>query len=270
MDGNGPRKILITGGSSGIGAALARAYAADGVTLYLGGRDLERLEAVAADCTNRGAAVFVRCQDVTDRVGMADWIAKAGALDLVIANAGISGGTGCITGGEDTVPGEDPAQVRDIMAVNIEGVVNTVFPALDGMLDGAAPASGVRGQIAIMSSLAGFRGLPGAPAYGASKAAVRSWGEGLRGLLAGQGVKVSVICPGFVESPMTAANPYHMPFLTASDRAAEIIKKGLARDRARIAFPWPLAALVWLLAALPPSWLDPVVRRFPKKPAARR
>ncbi len=264
MDGNGPNKILITGGSSGIGAALARAYAADGVTLYLGGRDLERLEAVAADCRNRGAAAFVRCQDVTDRVGMAGWIAQAGPLDLVIANAGISGGRGRTTGGED------PAQVREIMAVNIDGVINTVIPALDGMLDGAAPASGCRGQIAIMSSLAGFRGLPGAPAYGASKAAVRSWGEGLRGLLAGHGVRVSVICPGFVESPMTAANPYPMPFLTASDRAAEIIKKGLARDRARIAFPWPLAAMVWLLAALPPSWVDPVVRRFPKKPGARR
>jgi len=264
MDGNGPNKILITGGSSGIGAALARAYAADGVTLYLGGRDLERLEAVAADCRDRGAAAFVRCQDVTDRVGMAGWIAQAGPLDLVIANAGISGGTGRTTGGED------PAQVREIMAVNIDGVINTVIPALDGMLDGAAPASGCRGQIAIMSSLAGFRGLPGAPAYGASKAAVRSWGEGLRGLLAGHGVRVSVICPGFVESPMTAANPYPMPFLTASDRAAEIIKKGLARDRARIAFPWPLAAMVWLLAALPPSWVDPVVRRFPKKPGARR
>jgi short-subunit dehydrogenase len=81
---------------------------------------------------------------------------------------------------------------------------------------------------------------------------------------------VSVICPGFVESPMTAANPYPMPFLMACNRAAEIIKKGLARDRARIAFPWPLTAVVWLLAALPPSWLDPVLRRFPKKPAARR
>jgi NAD(P)-dependent dehydrogenase (short-subunit alcohol dehydrogenase family) len=272
MDTNNPGRILITGGSSGIGAALAHAYAADGVTLFLGGRDRDRLEAVAAECRNRGAAVFVGCLDVTDREAMAGWINDAGAeapLDLVIANAGISGGPGIAPGGDDTLPMEAPAQVRKIMAVNIDGVVNTVFPALDRMLGRAAPENGVRGQIAIMSSLAGFRGLPGAPAYSASKAAMRSWGEGLRGHLARHGVKVSVICPGFVVSPMTAGNPYPMPFLVATDRAAAIIKKGLARDRARIAFPWPLAAVVWLLAALPPSWLDPLVRRLPEKPAAR-
>jgi len=272
MDTRKPRRILITGGSSGIGAALAHAYAADGVTLFLGGRDTHRLEAVAADCSDRGAAVFVRCLDVTDREGMAGWITEAGAeypLDLVIANAGISAGTGTTNGNGGTLALEDPDQVRKIMAVNVDGVVNTVFPALDQMLDGAPPESGVRGQIAIMSSLAGFRGLPGAPAYGASKAALRSWGEGLRGHLAQHGVKVSVICPGFVVSPMTDVNPYPMPFLVATDRAARIIKNGLARDRARIAFPWPLAVLVWLMAALPPSWLDPVVRHLPKKPAAR-
>jgi short-subunit dehydrogenase len=173
------------------------------------------------------------------------------------------------TGATATGPTETPAQVRNIMAVNIDGVVNTVCPALDRMLDGAAPENGVRGQIAIMSSLAGFRGLPGAPAYSASKAALRSWGEGLRGHLARHGVKVSVICPGFVVSPMTAGNPYPMPFLVATDRAAAIIRKGLARDRARIAFPRPLAAVVWLLTALPPAWLDPVIRRLPEKPAAR-
>ena len=141
---------------------------------------------------------------------MAGWIAEAGAegpRDLVIANAGISWGTGSPTGGDDTVPVEDPVQVREIMAVNIDGVVNTVLPALGQMLDGSAPKSGGRGQIAIMSSLAGFRGLPSAPTYGASKAAVRSWGEGLRGHLARHGVKVSVICPGFVESPMPAGDP---------------------------------------------------------------
>lgn len=270
-----PTRILITGASSGIGAALACAYAIEGISLFLGGRDRQRLETVTHQCRERGAAVFARCLDVTDREGMAGWIAEAAAeapLDLVIANAGISGGTGG-TGGTDGTGAakdyEDPGQVRKIMAVNIDGVLNTVFPALDQMLGRPVPDNGVRGQIAIMSSLAGFRGLPGAPAYGASKAAVRSWGEGLRGSLARHDIKVSVICPGFVVSPMTDANPYPMPFLMPTDRAAEIIKKGLARDRARIAFPWPLAALVWLMAALPPAWLDPVVRRLPEKPAAR-
>lgn len=267
-----PTRILITGASSGIGAALACAYAAEGISLFLGGRDRQRLETVADQCRERGADVFVRCLDVTDREGMAGWIAEAGAeasLDLVIANAGISGGTGAAEGTGAAKAYEDPGQVRKIMAVNIDGVLNTVFPTLDQILGRPVPDNGVRGQIAVMSSLAGFRGLPGAPAYGASKAAVRSWGEGLRGNLARHGIKVSVICPGFVVSPMTAANPYPMPFLMATDRAAEIIKKGLARDRARITFPWPLAALVWLMAALPPSWLDSVVRRLPEKPAAK-
>lgn len=274
MDPRDPNSILITGASSGIGAALARIYAAPGRRLILSGRNTARLEAVAADCRRAGAAVETRVLDVTDRAAMTAWIADsfaAGPVDLVIANAGISGGTGAAPGDHgDAAPSESQTQVERILAVNAAGVVNTVFPALAEMQKRDAGPGGRRGQIALMSSLAGFRGLPGAPAYGASKAYVRSLGEGLRGLAHRRRIAINVICPGFVASPMTDVNPYPMPFLMSAEKAARIIRKGLARDRARICFPWRLWAIVWLLSALPIGLTDPLARRMPEKPASER
>jgi len=250
----GAQSILITGASSGIGAALARAYAAPGVTLALGGRDALRIAAVADACRERGAAVTTATLDVLDRAALRDWIEGVDAatpLDLVIANAGISAGTGD--------GGESEAQLRRIMAVNVDGTINTVMPALDRM----RPRG--RGQIAVMSSLAGFRGLPGAPAYCASKAAVRIWAESLRSDLAASGIGISVLCPGYVETPMTAVNRFPMPFLMGAERAAAIIRRGLDRNRARIAFPLPMYLAVRLLAAIPVAWIDPLLRRLPRK-----
>jgi short-subunit dehydrogenase len=250
-----PRHILITGASSGIGEALALAYAAPERRLAISGRDKGRLAAVADACRAKGAEVAAALLDVADQDGMAAWIAAedaAAPLDLVIANAGISAGTG----GRD---GEGAAQARAIFAVNLDGVVNTVQPAIPLM------AARRRGQIAIMSSLASFRGIPGAPAYCASKAAARIYGEALRAYLARKGVGVSVICPGFVRSRMTAGNRFPMPFLMDAGRAAEIVKRGLARNRARIAFPWRLYAIIRLLAALPPGVTDRVFARLPAK-----
>ena len=116
-----------------------------------------------------------------------------------------------------------------------------------------------------MSSLAGFRGFAGAPAYCASKAAVRVWGEALRGDLWAEGIEVSVICPGYVRSRMTAGNKFRMPLLMDADRAARIVARGLARNRGRIAFPWRLYALLRLVNALPLSWTDAIARRMPRK-----
>ena len=174
-------------------------------------------------------------------------------LDLVIANAGISGGTDKAAGGEGA------SQARRIFAVNLQGVINTVMPAITLM------RAREHGQIALMSSLAGFRGFPGAPAYCASKAAVKAWGESLRGSLARDGIAVSVICPGFVRSPMTDVNPFPMPLLMEARHAAALIKRRLARNHGRIAFPWPMYLLVWLIAALPPLLTDPLLARMPEK-----
>jgi len=253
-----PKSIVITGGSSGIGEALALRYATPGVFLALTGRDRERLEEVAERCRAAGAEVATAAIDVCAREALADWMAEQDRrrpLELVIANAGISAGTGSL--------GENADQVRTILSVNVDGVVNTALAAAELM----GPRRS--GQIAIMSSLAAFRGFPGAPAYCASKAAVRVWGEALRGMLGRQGLKVTVICPGYVKSRMTAVNDFPMPFLMEAERAAGIIQRGLAANKARVVFPRRLFALVWLLALLPPAWTDPLLNRLPEKPAGQ-
>jgi short-subunit dehydrogenase len=249
-----PRSIIVTGASSGLGAALAALYAGPGVHLALSGRDAARLAAVSAACRSAGAEVSEATLDVTERAALAAWLEatdRQWPIDLAIANAGISAGTGA---GFET-----PEQIRAIFAVNLDGVLNTILPLLPRM------RARRRGQVALMSSLAGFRGFPGAPAYCASKAALRVWGEGLRGELSGTGVEVSVICPGYVESPMTARNDFPMPLLMPAERAARIIRRGLERGRARIAFPWPVYAFAWLLGALAPGLTDPLLNRFPRK-----
>lgn len=225
-----PGHILITGASSGIGAALALAYAAPGRRLSLGGRNDARLNGVATVCRAAGALCETRQTDVTDQDSMNTWLADADAaqaLDLVVANAGISGGTIKLGNAPD-------ASDAQIFATNVDGVVNTVEPALARMLARNA------GQIAIMSSLASFRAFGEAPAYCASKAAVRFYGEGLQRAHRRSAVGISVICPGFVRSPMTDANNFRMPMLMDADVAARRILSGLARDRSRIAYPVPL------------------------------
>ena len=134
------------------------------------------------------------------------------------------------------------------MAVNVDGVFNTVEPLVGRMI------ARRRGQIAVVSSLAGFIGLPYSASYNASKAAVRVWGESIRYVLRKSGVGVSVICPGFVVSRITAEAPFPMPFLMSAKRASAIIRRGLARDKARIAFPIGTKAAVWFGGLLPGSW----------------
>lgn len=249
-----PETILITGASSGLGAALAKAYARPGTTLAIQGRQRERLEAVADVCRMRGAAVEPVCLDVTDRAAVDQWVRDVGTrhgLDLVIANAGVSGGTASGLEGAE--------QVRHLFSVNIDGVVNTVLPAIDVMVPRR------QGQIALMSSLAGYRGFPGAPAYSASKATVKAWGEALRPGLRREGVGVSVICPGFVRTPMTDANDFPMPFLMDVERAASLIVRRLRHNPARIAFPWPMAAAAWLAGSLPARLADLLLSRLPAK-----
>ncbi|MEM1385494.1 MAG: SDR family NAD(P)-dependent oxidoreductase [Pseudomonadota bacterium] len=246
--------VVITGASSGIGRALAEALAAPERRLLLLGRDMERLEAVTALCRAQGAVAEPVVADVVDGSALATVLAAFEAkapVDLVIANAGISAGLG-----PDRSP-EPPGIARKIMRANVEGVLNTVEPLLPGML-----ARG-EGQIALMSSIAALRPQPDLPSYSASKAAVRAYGIALRGWLRPRGIAVSVICPGFVTSPMSArhrgAKPWEMP----AEPAAALILRGLARRRAFISFPWPLVLLSWLDNRFLPAWLsDRMVAMF--------
>jgi len=249
-----PGHVLITGASSGIGTALALAYARRGALLSLAGRDEKRLNEIAAAVQARGAEAEAATLDVRDKDAMAAWVIAADQrrpIDLVIANAGVSGGT---HGGP-----ESAEQTRAVFAINLDGVLNTVLPLIPRLtLRGS-------GQIALISSLAGHRGFPGAPAYCGSKAAVKVWGESLRGELGPRGVKVNVIMPGFVKTHMTDVNDFPMPFLISAERAAEIIRKGLAANRARIAFPWQMSLLAWTIGMISPAIMDPLLRRLPKK-----
>jgi len=246
--------ILITGASSGIGRALAIAYAKPGIHLSLSGRNQQRLNEVAEECRLSGAKTSVDMIDVTDMHEMLKWITTSDnthPLDLVIANAGISAG-----GGDDI---EDNETVRDIFSVNLAGVLNTVLPSIEVMRIRKS------GQIAIISSMAGFRGLPSAPAYSASKAAVKAWGEGLRGNLKDHGIKVNVVCPGFVKSRISDKNSFKMPMLMSAEKAAGIIIRGLKSNKPRIAFPWPIHFFMWLIALLPPFLSDQVLNKAPRK-----
>lgn len=231
-------------------------YAARDVHLTLIGRDLTRLDAVAKACEAKGAAVRSATIDVTDCDFMADWLVtvdRMTPIDLIVANAGVSGGTAGLEGAES----ED--QVRRIFAVNLDGVLNTIGPLLPRM------AKRGRGQVALMSSLGAFKAFPGAPAYCASKVAVRFYGEALRGVLKPSGIEVSVICPGYVRSPMTDKNTFKMPFLMDTDKASRLIKHRLAKGRGRIAFPFPAYFAAWLLGWLP-NWItDRFVERAPRK-----
>jgi NADP-dependent 3-hydroxy acid dehydrogenase YdfG len=253
-----PRSILITGASSGIGAGLARHYAGPGIRLILSGRDQERLAAVARDCMSAGAQVEQDVLDVRERARMRDWIISAdemSPLDLVIANAGISGGSGSGVERVETM--------RNIIDINVLGLLNTIEEPLRRM---AARGSG---QIALMASLAGYRGLPSAPAYSASKAAVKALGAGLRPVYGAAGVRINTICPGFVVSRITDSNDFPMPGLMPADRAAGIIARGLARNRGVIAFPWQLVFATWLVGALPEILAEPILARLPRKEADR-
>ena len=236
--------IVITGASSGIGEALALDYAAPGVSLALSGRDGARLDSVANACRAKGATVDAGQIDVADREALANWLAKfddTHPVDLVIANAGLSID-------KDNSSLDDFSIIRRTMDVNFGGVLNTVEPLLGRMIKRR------RGQIGLVSSLASFIGLPYSASYNASKAAVRVWGESIRFVLKKDGIGVSVICPGFVVSRMTAQAPFPMPFLMSAEKASGIIRNGLSRNKARIAFPVGTKGAVWFGSALPGGW----------------
>lgn len=244
------KTILITGATGAIGAALAREYAAPGVTLFLHGRNAQRLQKVAADCQAKGSLVVTTRLDVRDFTALRAWLEALGPLDLVIVNAGMNTHIG---------PNGEPEpwdEVEALLDVNLKAamvIVQAVLPAMR--------ARG-HGQIALISSLAGYFGLPVTPTYCATKAGLKAYGEALRGWLAPEGIRVNVVMPGYVKSPMCDDMPGPKPFLWSPERAAKAIRRGLERDQARISFPFPLNWGTWWLAVLPASVSIRILRWF--------
>ena len=293
---NRSKNILITGATSGIGEALALHYAkTEAKNLFICGRNADRLLIVENKCRSLGATVFAKIVDVTDRGAMEEWIAecnKTAALNIVIANAGI----GTIN--------ENTDSIYKTFETNVNGVLNTVLPAvaayreqikkqkentssLDEFIKKKKKEkkafyvplwqrlnlgkSGVEffhedaHSVAIVSSIAGYHGLPTCPSYSASKACVKAWGEAMRLKLKKEQINVNVICPGFVRSRITDQNTCPMPFFMEADKAAEIIAKGIAKNKGIIAIPWQLRFATWLVSILPNRLSDKIYGRLPEK-----
>ena len=237
-----PQRIVITGASSGIGKALALRYAGEGASLGLLGRHRDRLEAVARECRALGAAADTSVVDVRDRAELNRWMTdfdRKVPVDLVIANAGVMEGTR--PGGQI----EPPDAAYALMEINVLGLLNTVQPLLPAMM-----ARG-RGQIALVGSIAGFVPLADSPSYAASKAAVLSYGLSLRDLLQPYGVGVSVICPGYIATPMMDRENGPKPFAMPAEKAAAIIARGIARDQGVVVLPRLFGAMTRIGGILP-------------------
>ena len=249
---------LITGASSGIGEALAVASARRGDRLFICGRNAERLSAVAERCRSLGATVRADTLDVSDEAATRAWIMSCDAdapLDRVFANAGVATGE------------ESEENVRRTFSINVGGTVNTVMPAIALFAARTSEFAAERRapHIVMTASIAGYGPLKSCPSYSATKSCIKTWGLSLRGMLAEKGIRVSVICPGFVRSRITDRNTCPMPFFMEADAAAGIILERLDRNIGLIAFPWPMRLATWLLSVLP-FCLNEFVNRFlPKK-----
>ncbi len=247
------RGIVISGASRGLGAELARRFAAPGVRLLLVARSGEALAAVAADCAARGAVAEAAALDVRDAAALAARLAAfeaGGPVDLVIANAGTSAGTG-----PDGAPETGEAAARQV-AVNLLGAMHLVGPLLPGMRARGA------GQVALIASVAAFRGLPDTAGYAASKAGLLAWGEGLRAAHRRHGIAVTVVCPGFFRSAMGDRFLGPRPLLLTLEEAAARTHRAILARRGRAVFPLALGWLLRLLALLPPGPGDWAIRRM--------
>ena len=247
-------RVVITGASSGIGLALARHYLERGASVAVCARRGELLQTLAAEFPDK---VFCYALDVRDaaaiRVAAADFVARAGVPDIVIANAGVSRGT-------LTEYAEDIEAFQQVMDVNVLGMAKTFQPFIAPM------RAAQRGKLVGIASVAGFRGLPGSEAYSASKAAAISYLESLRVELRDSGIKVVTICPGYIRTPMTDVNNFPMPFLLDADDAARRIARVIGRGTTFAVIPWQMTVAGWLLRRLP-NWLyDRLFNKTPRKP----
>lgn len=249
-------RVFITGASSGIGAALAREYAARGATLGLVARRGELLHDLIASLPNperhRSYAL-----DVLDHTALAaaaaDFIDACGGADIVIASAGISHGT-------LTERPEDLPVFASVFATNVNATVATFAPFIFQMKVQGTPC-----RLVAVGSVAGVRGMRGAGAYCASKAAVHAYCESLRLELKRSAIRVVTIVPGYIDTPMTRNNPFPMPFLMPAGRFAAKAVDAIARGDSYRVLPWQMGVVAKLLRALPNSLFDSMFSRAPQK-----
>ncbi|GAA0514968.1 SDR family oxidoreductase [Pigmentiphaga daeguensis] len=249
----GSMNVFITGASSGIGQALARRYAALGATLGLVGRRQEALQALAASLPGKHRCYALDVRDRDALHAAARDFQALGDTGLVIANAGISTGT-------LTEEMGDFDAFRAVIDTNLIAMVATFEPFIPAMKQAG------RGHLAGIASVAGIRGLPGAGAYSASKAAVIAYCESLRNELSPQGIRVTTIAPGYIRTPMTARNPYSMPFLMDADVFAAKASRALDRGVRYTVIPWQMGIVAKLMRLLPDAVYDHFAVRAPRKP----
>lgn len=242
--------LWILGASQGIGEALALHAARAGATVAISARSAEKLDAVAAKAPAGRIHPFP-C-DATDidslRHAVADIEAKLGGIATAVLNAG--------THKETPVDDFHGADVERIFDLNVMGTVKALEVLMPRMVARGS------GRLALVASVAGYRGLPRAAAYCGSKAAVIAMAESLKAELDGRGVTVQVICPGFVRTPLTDRNDFKMPYLMEPEDAARAIWDGLRGDRFEIAFPRPFVLQLKALRALPPRAYFPLIRKM--------
>jgi short-subunit dehydrogenase len=249
-----PKSILLTGGSSGIGEALLLHYAAPGITLAFNGRNRPRLDEVAAKIRAKGANAYPRLIDVREIDTMRVWINEMDSiapLDIVFANVG--------AGPSKNPKMSDLEKVKEVFDINVDGILNTVHPALELMCERD------KGQIVILSSLAGYFGYPVSPSYAASKAALKSYGRGLRSKYINTGVEINVVCPGMVHTPMTETYYRRFPGWISVDKAVKTIVKGIERNSGLISFPWHTALLMTILSRIPDRMHDFIWSEYMRK-----
>ena len=258
-DDNDGKTVIITGASSGIGKQLAVEYAKklNTQTLILLGRNGERLSQTATLCKacNQNIDIKTYCFDLLDAnqtTKIMQEILLVHTIDIAIANAGVSAGT---LGG-----GESLSQINTLISTNICGVVNFITPIIERSKEVNRPVS-----IAIISSMAGLIALPSSPTYSASKAFVRFYGNALRSELKNYGIKISVICPGYIKTPMTAVNKFKMPLLMSAEKAALKIIHAIELNTGFLCFPLAMYAVVRLFNLLPYKLQDWIASKLPKK-----
>ena len=243
------KTILITGASSGIGAALARAYAANGVTLLLWGRDEMRLETIAAECRGRGALVTTQMFDLRDVAGFAGLLAVAPALDIAIFNAGLGG----------SAPADVFAETPEAAQALAE--VNFTAPVVGANVIAGAMAARGRGHNVLVGSITESFPLPMAPTYAATKAGLKMFAEALGLRMARHGVKVTLVSPGFIDTPMSRQVVEPKPFLMTADAAAAIIVRKIDAGARTIVVPWQFGVIRGFANLLPRTLLRRILSR---------